>query len=162
MHPPKDAEDRNTWAESTLEAVHFEDEVDCRTRPVTVKIGANQRTWLIVCTYFALERLDLKEAFSIEMDGERFRFVTAIDGKVMVNSPGGSEQLTSGLSCLLPADLGSVTIEPDGEAAVLVAYVPDLVEDVVATLRSHGLTDAAIRGLGGRTELNPLNELTER
>jgi|APSaa5957512622_1039677.scaffolds.fasta_scaffold60255_2 mannose-6-phosphate isomerase len=156
----KDTGDVDAWAESAVAAVHFEDGFDCRTRPVSIELGANRRTWLIVCDYFAVERLDLKEAYGLEMDGERFRFITAIEGKVNVNSAGGSERLDSGWSCLLPADLGSVAIVPKGEAAVLVAYVPDLVRDVVAPLRAQGVVDAAIRDLGGRSELNSLNGLT--
>ena len=96
----------------------------------------------------------------MEMDGERFRFLTVIEGKANVNSAGGSEHLDTGWSCMLPANLGSVTIAPEGEASVLVAYVPDLVEDVVAPLRAHGVADATIRDLGGRSELNLLNSLT--
>ncbi len=152
--------DIEAWADDAVGAVHFEDAFDCRTRPVSIEVGANRRTWLIVCSYFAVERLDLKEAYTLEMDGERFRVLTVIEGKVDVISDGGSERLHAGWSCLLPANLGNVTISPEDEAAVLVAYVPDLVEDVVSPLRDHGVADAAIRDLGGRSELNPLNGLT--
>lgn len=152
--------DIEAWADDAVGAVHFEDAFDCRTRPVSIEVGANRRTWLIVCNYFAVERLDLKEAYTLQMDGERFRVLTEIEGKATVRSGSGSEHMDVGLSCLLPADLGSVTITPEAEAAVLVAYVPDLVEDVVAPLRDHGVTDAAIRDLGGRSALNPLNGLT--
>lgn len=153
-------EDIEAWADNALEAVHWEDTFDCRTRPVTIDVGANRQTWLIVCDYFAVERLDLKEPFALAMDGERFKFLTVIEGRATVKSDTGSEHLDCGLSCLLPADLGSVSIEPDGEAAVVVAYVPDLVGDVVEPLRASGVSDEAIRDVGGRSELNPLNVLT--
>jgi mannose-6-phosphate isomerase len=153
-------EDVDAWADNALEAVHFEDSFDSRTRPLTIDVGANSRSWLIVCDYFAVERLDLKEAYALEMDGERFRFLTVIEGRANVLSESGSEHLDCGLSCLLPANLGNVSIEPEGEAAVLVAYVPDLVGDVVEPLKAEGVADEAIRDLGGRSELNLLNELT--
>jgi len=152
--------DIDAWAASAAEAVHFEDTFDCRTRPVSIPLGVNQRTWLIVCDYFAVERLDLKGPFPVQMDGDRFRFLTVIEGRVVVGSTGGCERLDSGWSCMLPADLRGVAIAPEREASVLVAYVPDLVGDVVEPLRAHGVADAAIRDLGGRSELNPLNGLT--
>jgi mannose-6-phosphate isomerase len=160
LRPYQGLEDIEAWAEETLEAVHFEDGFDCRTRPVAVELGTNRRTWLIAGTHFAVERLDLREAYRLEMDGERFRFATLIEGTAKLNWMGGTERLNTGLSSLLPADLGRVTIEPEGEAALLVAYVPDLIKDVVEPLRAQGVADAAIRDLGGRSELNPLNGLT--
>jgi hypothetical protein len=51
--------------------------------------------------------------------------------------------------------------EPKEKAAILIAYVPDLEKDVVAPLQAHGVDAAAIRKLGGVSELNPLNSLTE-
>ena len=163
LHPPRQAtapDEIEAWTRRTLEAVHFEDGFDCRTRPVTILCGNNRRTWVIVCAHFALERLDLSEPFALEMDGERFRFATVIDGAVKVSCAGGAERLAAGLSCLLPADLGTVTFEPEAEAALLIACVPDLEGDVVEPLRAHGVPDQKIRGLGGESELNPLNALT--
>ena len=154
------------WAEvegkarEILEAVHFEEGFEPRTRPVAVSCGDNQRTFLTACEPFALERLDLVAPYVLEMDGERFKVVTAIEGSAEVGCAGGTERLESGQSCLLPAALGPASIAPQGEAALLVAYVPDLAADVVEPLRACGVDEEAIRALGGCSELNPLNELT--
>lgn len=160
-------------ADEILEGVHFEDGFEPRTRPVTLAAGDNRRTFLIACQYFAVERLDLTTAHSLEMNGERFRAVTVIEGEVAVNWPGGTEHLRCGQSCLVPAALSELFLEPaalepvageadrsGGAAAVLVATVPDLTADVVAPLRAAGVADEAIRALGGRSALNPLNALT--
>ena len=154
-------EDVEAWADNAVAATHFEDEFDCRTRPVSIQVGANKRSWVIVCSYFAVERLDLVEPYTFTQHGARFRFLTAIEGHVDVHTVGGSEQLKSGWSCMLPAKAGEVTITPEGKAALLMAYVPDLEKNVVKPLREHGVSDAAIRDVGGRSELNPLNALTE-
>ena len=53
----------------------------------------------------------------------------------------------------------SITLTPDRDGLPLIAYVPDLVKDVVMPLQNHGVANTAIRDLGGRSELNPLNEL---
>jgi len=152
-------------ADEILEGVHFEDGFDPRTRPVTIPTGDNRRTFLIACQYFAVERLDLTAPHDLGMNGERFRVVTAIEGPVDATWPGGIERLRCGQSCLVPAalqgvSLAPVTGEPAGSppaTAVLVASVPDLAADVVAPLRAAGVTDEAIRALGGRSSLNPLN-----
>jgi mannose-6-phosphate isomerase len=149
-------------ARQALRAVHFENDFDCRTQPLTVPCGENRRTFLIVCQHFALERLDLTTSYVLAMDGEHFKVATVIEGTAALRCASGTEHLANGQSCLLPADLGQVTIQPQSEAALLIAYVPDLETDIVAPLRSHGVEDQAIRALGGNSELNPLNALTER
>jgi len=147
--------------DQVMEGVHFEDAFDPRTRPVTVPCGANRRTFLIACQHFAVERLDLAASQDLDMDGERFRVATVIEGAATVRGVTGAEHLACGQSCLLPAALGQVVIEPAGSAAVLLAWVPNLATDVVAPLRAAGLSDRAIRALGGHSELNPLNALTD-
>jgi len=147
-------------ARQALRAVHFEDDFDCRTQPVTLPCGDNRRTFLIVCQHFALERLDLAAPYALAMDGDHFKVVTVIDGSAAVGYANGTEHLANGQSCLLPANLGEVTIQPQREAALLLAYVPDLETDIAAPLRSRGVEGPAIRGLGGKSELNPLNALT--
>ena len=67
--------------------------------------------------------------------------------------------LGPGLSCLVAAELGQVTIVPSPEASILVAYVPNLLTDIVQPLRAAGVDDRAIADLGGVTELNPLPAL---
>jgi hypothetical protein len=60
---------------------------------------------------------------------------------------------------MLPACLDSVTIEPVTGSALLKGYVPDLLRDVVHTLRRAGVGDDDIAALGGKTRLNPLPQL---
>ena len=70
--------------------------------------------------------------------------------------------LRPGQTCLLPANLGAVTLEPEaGPCALLKSYVPDLLRDVILPLREAGVADEAIVGLGGKTRLNPLKALLE-
>ena len=68
--------------------------------------------------------------------------------------------LLPGQTCLLPASLGAVSIEPDdGPCALLKSYVPDLAANVILPLRRAGVTDTAITGLGGKTRFNSLLRL---
>ncbi len=61
---------------------------------------------------------------------------------------GGTETLGRGESCILPAAMGEARIVPEGEASLIVCYVPDLRRDVIAPLREAGYSDEEIRELG--------------
>jgi len=152
-------EERAARARSTLEGVHLEAGFDCRIVPVNLQQNANRRTFVMACQHFALERLDLNEPVTLEGGGERFSVLTQIEGGSTLvwdghHSP--RETLRPGHSCLLPAKLNQVTIEPTPGSSLLKAYVPDLMQDIVIPLRQAGVSDAAIAGLGGQTTLNPL------
>jgi mannose-6-phosphate isomerase class I len=82
-----------------------------------------------------------------------------IDGTSTLKHNRHEERLRPGMSCLLPADLGSVTVEPEGEVSLLMTYVPGLVWQIIDPLRAVGVPDAAIAALGGKTTLNPLPAL---
>ena len=144
-----------------VEAVHIEEGFDARVRPVSLTQGANTRTIVLACEQFALERLDLAEPYPLLMDGRRFSVLSVIAGQCKVVCQKGelANPLLPGQSCLLPAALGEVSLEPIGSASVLKGYVPDLRRDIVAPLAGRGIDPAAIRALGGQTELNPLGRL---
>jgi mannose-6-phosphate isomerase len=146
-------------AREAVEAVHLEEGFDCRTRPVTIPWGGNRCTFVLACQHFALERLDLVGPCALALDGRRFFVLTAIAGQARVVCPGGEELLLPGQTCLLPASLGEVGIEPQGQSALLKGYVPDLMADVIVPLRAGGADDGEIRALGGKTQLNPFNRL---
>ena len=138
------------------EAVHLEDDADIRPQPVVLVEGDNRRVFVLACRHFALERLDLTSACTVACSGERFFVLTVIEGQATVTARDDTEPLAAGQSCLLPASLGPVTLEPVGQCSVLKAYVPDLVGDVVEPLRRQGVSNDAIVALGGRTTLNDL------
>lgn len=154
-------EQRRASAEKAIEGVHLEDGLDARTVPVVVEEPGLRRTFLSACHYFALERLDLAAPARLELDGDKFLALTLIEGKMTVR--GGDEEviLLPGLTTLLPAALGPVQLVPDGRAAALKAYAPDLLKDVVTPLRSRGIADRDIAALGARTRLNHLLPLLE-
>ena len=152
-------EERELWARSALEGIHVEEGFDCRTTPVSFREGANRRSYLLACEHFAVERLDLVTPLTIRCTGERFYVLSQVDGTCTLKHNRHEERLRPGMSCLLPADLGGVIVEPEGEGSLLMAYVPDLVRQIIDPLRAVGVPDAAIAALGGKTTLNPLPAL---
>jgi len=139
--------------------IHLEEPFDCQTKPVTLTHGVNRQTFIFACRYFSLERLDLAETATLSPEGQRFYVLSVIEGNCNVRAGAASEKLLTGQSCLIPACLDEVKLEPQGNTALLKAYVPDLVRDVIAPLRAAGVGDAAIRGLGGVTRLSDLAQL---
>jgi mannose-6-phosphate isomerase len=156
---PVSEQGKEKWAREALRAIHLEDGFDCRTRAVAIVEGQSKRTFVLACQYFALERLDLVTACQLRCDGRRFYVLSQIEGQSNVIHRGHAERLLPGHTCMLPACLDSVTIEPVTGSALLKAYVPDLLRDVVHTLRRAGVGDDDIAALGGKTRLNPLPQL---
>jgi mannose-6-phosphate isomerase len=150
--------ERAAAVQGMLEGIHLEAGYECKIPPVALVEGANRRTFILACQYFALERLDLRSSHVLNCDGERFLALTQVEGESVVVGGEGRETLRPGQSCLLPAALGPVTLEPSSAGcALLKAYVPDLAKNVVVPLRQAGIPDSAIAGLGGRTRLNAIS-----
>jgi len=143
-------------AGQVADMIHLEEGFEPRTRQVTVTHGRNRQTYTMACRYFSLERWDLAEPWVVNMDGEQFWVLSAIEGRVDVVCGDMRETLLAGHSCLLPANLGEVRIEPVGQAALLKAYLPNLKKDVIEPLRRAGVSDESILGIGGTTRLNDL------
>lgn len=155
-----DEEARRAEAVELADLVHLEDGYDCYTAPVTLDLGGgNTHTFIFACRHFMLERFDVASSMDMTLDGTRFYVLSQIEGRCDVLYGDTRETLLAGQSCLLPAVLGAVRLEPGEGAAMLRSSVPDLAEDVVAPLREAGVPDAAIAGLGGMTRLNDLTPL---
>ncbi|MBN2392035.1 MAG: hypothetical protein JXR84_15005 [Anaerolineae bacterium] len=154
--------EREVLAQAMMEGIHIEEGFDCKTQPIPLREGANMRTFVFACTHFALERLSLTTPYKLDCNGERFFVLSQIEGTSTVVWGTLREVLRPGQTCLLPASLGTVTLEPEpGPCALLKSYLPDLMQNVIRPLREAGVTDQAIVGLGGKTVLNPLKKLLE-
>ncbi len=152
---------RATLAREAMEMLHIEDGFDSKTEPITLGGGANRRTFVFACRYFALERLDLMAPTMLNCDGSRFFVLSLIEGACTVVHGDHYEKLLPGQTVMLPAGLGYVTLVPTEPCSVLKTYVPDLAKDIIKPLRTIGISDAAIVGLGGKTVLNDLAPLLE-
>ncbi|HOU14836.1 MAG TPA: hypothetical protein PKZ84_17145 [Anaerolineae bacterium] len=163
LRPPNPAlpeDEREAQVRAAMEGIHLEEGFDCKTAPISLREGADARTFVFACTYFALERLDLTAPYTLDCDGERFFVLSQIEGTSTVVWGEQRETLRPGHTCLLPANLGVVTIEPEsGPCALLKAYVPDLLHNVIQPLQAAGVATEVILGLGGKTVLNPLSAL---
>ncbi|MGC9468440.1 MAG: type I phosphomannose isomerase catalytic subunit [Anaerolineae bacterium] len=154
--PELSQDEREARAREALEGLHIEEGFDAKTEPVVQSAGANTRTFVLACRYFALERYDLNAPTMINCKGERFYVLSQVEGSSIVVHGEHRELLKPGQTVLLPASLGLVTLVPSEPSVLLKTYVPNLMTDIVMPLRVSGVSDEAIAGLGGRTTLNDL------
>jgi len=110
--------------------------------------GANRRTMGCAGPHFALERWALSEPHRVDAGPRRCTTLTNLGEPVSLRYDGGSERLERAESCVLPAALGTVDVEPEGDADLVACYLPDLQRDVVAPLRERGHAPDAIAALG--------------
>jgi mannose-6-phosphate isomerase len=139
-----------TW-EANIEAALDELRTGYQPRPnagLTYRDGANGYTFGCAGPHFALERWRLSERHVEPPHPQRCLTLSNLGDGVQITYAGGTERLERGESCLVPAAIGEVRIEPTRPTELIVCYVPDLERDVVARLRAAGYTDREIAALG--------------
>lgn len=115
---------------------------------LAVHRGANNYRYCCAGPYFALERWSLREAHTEPAHPDRCLTISCVGEPIEIRYDGGSYTLKRATSCVIPAALGAFTIEPSGAADLIVCYVPDLTEDIIAPLRAAGFSDEQIGALG--------------
>lgn len=142
--------DRETW-EANIDAALDELRTDYLPRPnpgLLLEDGANRRVLCAAGPHFALERWTLREPYTEPGHPRRCTTFTNVGDPVSIEYDDGREELAHGESCILPAAIGEVEVVPDGEASLIVCYVPDLELDVIQRLREAGYADGEIQTLG--------------
>lgn len=137
--------------DANIEATLDELKTDYRPRPnpgLALEDGANRRILCCAGPYFALERWTLTESYAEPSHPRRCTALSCVEGAMDIAYDGGVERLESGESCVLPAAIGEISFVPEGEASLVVCYVPNLGRDVISPLREAGYTDEEIETLG--------------
>jgi mannose-6-phosphate isomerase len=102
-----------------------------------------ERTLLIACPYFALERWVAAAPVSFTTDPGSFEIWTLLDGVAELTWGAESLPMSRGASLVLPASLGAYTLQLRQPATLLRAYVPDLAT-LSAEARQAGAAPARI------------------
>ena len=131
--------------------------------PIELPSDGAERAFLCATEHYAAERYRPRAAIELTTRGERFHLLTAIRGGAAIRSGGDRAVITplaAGESLVVPAALGEYAIEPtDRPCEIILAYVPDLLADVVKPLRRAGIDDERILALGGGADNTELREL---
>lgn len=75
----------------------------------------------VTCAYFSIEVA--RQECRVQLNGESFRLVAAVEGGAKLSGDFSSLHLAAGSSALLPSGLGEVLVEPQG--ATLLIDVPE-------------------------------------
>jgi len=102
----------------------------------------DEREMLAACRHFAIERWTLTGRRVLRAYQESFRVLTILQGSLSI----AGTLAGTGDTVVLPADLSECVME--GNAEVVVAYIPDIERDVVAPLESAGRRRQDIDALG--------------
>jgi mannose-6-phosphate isomerase len=118
--------------------------------------GSAENHFRICCAgpHFALERWALTAPHTQVLDGRHAITLANIGAPVRLDYREGTDMLSCGESCILPAALGEVAISPvvgagsEPPPELIVCYVPNLHLDVLARLRAAGFSEEEIHSLG--------------
>ena len=143
--------DEAQW-DLNINATLDELKTDFMPRPnpgLVLEDGANRRVLCCAGPHFALERWTLRRGYAMGVRPDRFTILSNVGENALEIEYGGSKEgLGRAESCILPAGIGEVEVEPSGEATVVACYVPDLARDVIGPSRQAGYSDEEIRSLG--------------
>jgi mannose-6-phosphate isomerase len=138
--------------DANIDATLDELKTDFMPRPnpgLALEDGTNRRVLCCAGPHFALERWTLREGHAVPSRPDRCLILSNVGANgARIGYDDGFERLGRAESCILPASLGEVALDPDGETTVVACYVPDLERDVVRPLREAGYSDGDIGGLG--------------
>ena len=91
--------------------------------PRTVRKMPFPATRLVSCDKFVMDRWRLTEPLEFSCDG-RCHIISVLEGELTIEGDPTGEPVSFAQTALLPADLESVRLIPDGEVTLLDAFLP--------------------------------------
>lgn len=113
---------RELHVEKAMEVIDFQLN-GTRVEGVTRPIPGGLKTQLICCPHFSLEKYQVETRVEERSDPARFFLFTVVKGSGALYWEKGREAMKKGDSLLIPAALGTYTLE--GRFELLKSYVPD-------------------------------------
>lgn len=135
---------RELHLQKALDILHYEPEPVPKTVPLPLD-ASGERTLLVACRHFALERWRVQRKRSFDTNRGTMEILTIIDGQSTLEWAGGTMDLKTGDSVIVPAALGAAhLVSPSAPCHLLRVYVPDLEHDIRKPLQERGWTLARI------------------
>ena len=121
-----DGKPRELHVEKALEVLRFGEQIGGRVAPVHLASENGDRSLLVACRYFAVERWAVASPCDSKTSLKRYELLIGIEGAGKLASRGESADYTAGQTWFLPAALGEYKILPSVASTFLRAYTPDL------------------------------------
>jgi mannose-6-phosphate isomerase len=120
-----DGKPRPLHIQEALRVINWSDFTSPRAQPTAVAHGCSKIARLLSTPYFRIERINLVDPCDCKSDGGSFNAFFIIDGKLQIGGANGTELLTPGSTCLLPAAITECPLDPlDGPATFLRVTLP--------------------------------------
>ncbi len=121
-----DGKPRALHIEKAMQVLRFGTQIGGRVGPLRLATDAGERSLLVACPHFAVERWALSLRHSSKTSRERFELLIVIEGKGQLASHGESADYGPGQAWFLPAALGEYEIAPSTATTILRTYLPDM------------------------------------
>jgi len=120
-----DGKPRALHIQKALEVMRFGAQTGGRATPLPLASDVGERTLLVACRHFAVERWTFSSRRPAQTSHQRFELLIVIEGEGDVESRGVSAKYVPGEAWFLPAALGEYVIVPRYATTILRAFVPD-------------------------------------
>ena len=113
-----DGKPRDLHVEQALKVIEWNDQDDPKVIPKPIE-SADGNEWyeILVTSYFRLERVVLTRDGSQAGDPGTFQILFVSEGVVALDWESGTDILTAGSTCMIPAALPAYRVVPKGESA---------------------------------------------
>jgi mannose-6-phosphate isomerase len=136
---------RELHIDKALAVTNFGGTAAGRTSPLPLPAEEGDRWLLAACRYFATERREATDPFTVEMDSRHFDLFVGLSGEGILRTDDFAFPFGPGECWFLPANLGNYHVQPiKGMATVIRSYVPNL-DMLRAELKSAGQAREADR-----------------
>jgi mannose-6-phosphate isomerase len=134
---------RELHIEKALKVMDFSGSQGGRVAPVSLPAERWSKTLLAACPYFASERWEFRATVQSESNRARFELFVVLAGTGYIRWKGSPVMYGPSQCWLIPASLGSFSLQPEQSTTVLRTYVPDL-SDLAAELKTSGVSGAQL------------------
>lgn len=134
---------RELHLEKALDVIKFGDCGGGKIPRLALPANKIRKSLLAACRFFATERWEIATSCEVQMDSVRFDAAAVLTGNGVFDWSSGSSSYRAGECWLLPATLGSFSIQPHEPTTMIRTYVPDL-PALRMQLKAQGHTEEAL------------------
>ena len=134
---------RELHVEKALAVTKFGRSTAGKVAPLPLPHESVKKTLLAACPFFATERWEFQSPFRSTPSLSHFALLVILEGAGLLNWQNSSAPYSPGQCWFMPASLGTLALEPQGETKLIRTYVPDLTK-LRAEIRQMNFSEAQL------------------